>query len=117
MDWFRIRRKRLVREGETGGLLHHSDPLTIGTDPGRAVADTPLVFLKTGITYLETTGTTPTEDLFFFAAMTLVFADLSPAIAAGASGFLLCHDASSPASQPRYSLLPQIIAVATISGT
>ena len=56
---------------------HHANTLTIWTYPGGTVTDPPLVFLKTGITYLKTTGTTPAERFFFLAAMALVFTQFS----------------------------------------
>ncbi len=85
-----------------GKVLRHPDAFAIRTDPGGTVADAPFVFLKTGIAYLETAGTTPTEHLFFLAAMTLVFAEFSLAIAAaGAAGVLLGHARNSPFNQSR----------------
>ena len=68
--------------GRAASLSHHPDAFAIGTDPGGAVADSPLVFLKTSVADLKTAGTTPTEDLSFFAAVALIFADLSFAVSA-----------------------------------
>lgn len=68
-------RRHLLRDG-----LHHADTLTVRTDPGRAVRNTPFVFLKTFLADLEATRATPAKLLFLVAAMTAVFAELSTTI-------------------------------------
>jgi hypothetical protein len=62
-------------------LSGHPDPLAIGADPGGAIADSPGIFFKAVITDLKTAGTTPTELLFFLAAVTLIFAEFSSSVA------------------------------------
>ncbi len=53
------------------------DALAVGTDPGWPVTHSPQVFLKTGFADHKSAGTTQTVGFLFFAAMTLIFADLS----------------------------------------
>jgi len=59
---------------------HHANTFTVRTDPGRAVANAPLVFLKALLAYLKTTGAAPAELFFFLAAVTAIFAKTSTAI-------------------------------------
>ncbi len=52
-------------------LLHHPDPAAVRTDPRGAIGYPPLVLLKTGVAYLESTGTTPAKWLFLAATVAL----------------------------------------------
>lgn len=60
--------------------LHHADALAVRTDPGRAIGNSPFVFLKTFLTDLETTWATPAKFFFLITAMTPIFAKLSEAV-------------------------------------
>ncbi|CAG37008.1 unknown protein [Desulfotalea psychrophila LSv54] len=57
-------------------LLHHSNSFTVRADPCRAIAHTPLVFLKAFRANLKATGTAPAKWFLFFTAVTLVLTDL-----------------------------------------
>jgi hypothetical protein len=59
---------------------HHPDPLAIGTDPGRPIAETPLVLFKTFFADHKTAGTAPAEFLFLLAAVTDIVTGAPPAI-------------------------------------
>ena len=44
-------------------------PFAVGTDPGRAVADTPFIFFKTFRADFKAAGAAPAKGLFLLAAM------------------------------------------------
>ncbi len=67
--------------------LHHSNTLTVGTNPGRTITDTPFVFLKTFLADLKTAWTTPAEFLFFLTTMTPVLSKTFTPV----TPFLFCH--------------------------
>ncbi len=78
-------------------LLHHTDTFTVRADPGRPVADPPLVFLKTFLADLKAAGTAPTEFLLFSATMALVLPYFPSPVIFGL--FLLFHPSISPVAQ------------------
>jgi hypothetical protein len=51
-------------------LLHHVNPFTIRTYPGRPIRNTPFILIKTSRANFKATGTAPTEWLLSFTAMT-----------------------------------------------
>lgn len=53
--------------------LDTHNPFAVRANPGGAIADSPLVFLKTLHTYLETTRAIPAKRFFLPAAMALIF--------------------------------------------
>jgi hypothetical protein len=60
---------------EKPSLSGHADPFTIRADPGRPIADPPLILFETVVTDLKTAGTAPAELLFLSAAMALIFTE------------------------------------------
>ena len=53
-------------------MLNPHHPLTIGADPGRAVTQSPFIFLKTLRADLKTARTVPAEWFLQFTAMTAI---------------------------------------------
>ena len=98
-----------------GSGSHHPNALTVGANPGGAIADPPLVLFKAFLANLKTAGATPAEFLFLTAAVTLIFTKLSPAIPF--LFFPFSHFPSSFNIQLRYGALILGTGEAIISGT
>ena len=62
-------------------LSRSHDSFTIGTYPGRSIADPPAVFLEAVVANLKTAGTAPAEWFLFLTAMTSIFAEFSFSVA------------------------------------
>ena len=62
-------------------LLNPHHPLTIGADPGRTVAQSPLIFLKTLRADLKTARTVPAEWFLQLTTMTAILAKPSAPVA------------------------------------
>jgi hypothetical protein len=71
------------------------DAFAIGANPGWPVTHSPPILLKTGLADHKSAGAAQAIDLLFFAAMTLVFANLSSSIT-DLFRFFLVHFFSLP---------------------
>ena len=85
---WRISRGWLIFRKEGAGCLGHSHPAAIGTHPGGAVGDPPLIFLEAGIADLKTAGAVPAKRQFFPAAV--AFELFFPPAALGIWFVVLC---------------------------
>ncbi len=83
----RVLRKPKVTYFAVIFLLHQMNPLTIRTNPGRTIGNTPLVLGKAGWTDFKTAGTAPAEGKLLFTAVAGVTLLLSTS---SSFGFVRC---------------------------